>query len=376
MKCVDALKPEELKEKRVFLRTSLNLPIAADGSVGDLFRLKRGMPTIEFLVKNGARVIIVGYLGRKGDSMRPVAEALMKYAPNIKMYFFGTDFEQAPMQSNALKDGECLILESTRRNAGEEANNTDFVKLLASCADIFVDDAFAEAHRDYASNAGVAKLLPSYAGLLLRDEIKALDAARKPISPSLAILGGAKFETKAPLIKLLLEKYDHVFVTGALSNDVFKARGFQVGRSLISQELPDASVLQHPHFLAPVDVTVEAVDGQVYVKKPDALEATDNMVDIGPDSVAMLAPLIAGAKSFLWSGPTGIYERGFTIYTEHIAELVGKSTASKVIGGGDTIAAIEKCGAPEDQLGFLSTGGGAMLEYLLKGTLPAIEALS
>ena len=171
MKCIDEVPASELIGKRVFLRTSLNLPVAADGSVGDIFRLERGLPTIQYLVSAGARVVIVGYLGRKGDTMRPVAEALQKLAPEISIHFLGTTFDHAPQEVAALKDGECLVLESTRRDPGEESNDPTFTKLLASLADMFVGDAFAEAHRDYASNVGVAKLIPPYVGLLMRDEI-------------------------------------------------------------------------------------------------------------------------------------------------------------------------------------------------------------
>ncbi len=375
MKCIDEVAPAELKGKRVFLRTSLNLPLSADGSVKEIFRLQRALPTVRYLVQCGAKVIIVGYLGRKGDSMRPVAEALIKLTPDIRMYFFGTPFEMAKAESEALKEGECLILESTRRHPGEETNDPAFIDMLASLADIFVSDAFAEAHRDYASNVALAKKLPAFSGLLMRDEVKELSAAREPEKPSLAILGGAKFETKAPLIKQLLRTYDHVFITGALANDVFKARGLPVGRSLISAELPGIDVLEHPNFVVPVDVTVERLDKQARVKKPSEVEAQDKIVDIGPDSVKEIAPLVAAAKFILWNGPTGLYEEGYSSYTYAIAELVAKSSAKKILGGGDTIAAIKDSGVPDDELGFLSTGGGAMLEYLLKGTLPGVSAL-
>src|SRR3990167_3994158 len=378
MKCIDEIPAGELKGKRVFLRTSLNLPTAPDGSVTNVFRLKRGLPTLQYLTDSGAKVVVAGYFGRKGESMRPVAEALQKLTPETHVYFFGTAFEHALSEAAELKEGEALVLENTRRDPGEEANDPDFAKLLASMADIFVNDGFIDAHRDYASTAGIAKYLPSYAGLGFRDEVKHIDAARAPEHPSLAILGGAKFETKAPLIQLLLEKYDHVFITGALANDVFKARGFPVGRSLISKELPGQDVLSNPHFVAPIDVTTEGGDEQSRVKKPEEVAADDKIVDIGPDSVALIAPFIAEAKSILWSGPTGMYENGYISYTENIATLVSEAHrggANVVIGGGDTIAAIRAAGIPQEELGFLSTGGGAMLEYLLKGTLPGIEVL-
>ena len=378
MKCIDELSRAELKGKRVFLRTILNLPVAVNGSVTDVFRLKRALPTIEYLANNGAKVIIAGHFGRKGESIRPVAEALMKLAPQIRMYFFGTQFEQAGAEVSALKEGECLILENTRRDPGEKTNDPGFAQLLAGLADIFVGDAFPDVHREHASIVGVAKLLPSYAGFLMREEVEHLEAARSPEKPSFAILGGAKFETKAPLIQLFLEKYDHLFIAGALANDVFKARGLPVGRSLVSKELPGVAVLEHTHFLAPVDVTVEDADGQAKVKKPEEVGDGDNIVDIGPASVAYLAPRIAEAKFILWNGPTGLYENGYISYTRQIAELIAKANergASVVIGGGDTIAAIEAGGIPQEKLGFLSTGGGAMLQYLLKGTLPGIEVL-
>lgn len=379
MKCIDEIPVSELKGKRIFLRTIVNLPLNSDGSIGDVFRLKKGLPTLEYLVKNGARVIIAGYFGRSGESIRPVADALQKLAPEIKIYFFGTTFEEAPAQARALKDGECLILENTRRDHREETNDPEFSKLLASCADLYVFDSIPDAHRTYASSVGITAHLPHYAGFLARDEVQNMDVARSPHHPSFAILGGAKFETKSPLIKLLLEKYDNVFITGALANDVFKAKGFPVGTSLLSKEAPSAEVLNHPHFLAPVDVTVERSDGQVCVKLPQDVGADEKIVDIGPDSVALIAPVIEKAQFILWNGPTGIYEKGYTAYSNAIAELIHKRAVEQipvVIGGGDTIAVVEQSGVPQREMGFLSTGGGAMLEYLLKGTLPAIEAIN
>jgi len=378
MKCIDEVPSEYLKGVRVFLRTGLNLPLAEDGSVGDIFRLRRGLPTVRYLVERGARVIIAGYFGREGASMRPVAEALMRLAPDIQMHFLGSAFSEVPREALSLKDGSCLILENLRRDPGEEKNDPNFAKLLASSAELFVDDALPEAHRPYASNVGIAAHLPSYAGLLMRDEMAALSRSRAPEHPSFAILGGAKFETKAPLIASLLSTYDHVFITGALANDVFKAQGLPVGRSLISKELPSPEILAHPGLLAPVDVTVQDPEGHARVKLPRDVIETDKIVDIGPDTIAHIAPFIGKAEHLLWNGPTGLYEEGFVSYTHAIAELIAKRVdvgATVVIGGGDTIAVLESCGIAKERLGFLSTGGGAMLEYLLKGTLPAIEVL-
>src|SRR3989344_8084966 len=198
MKCIDEIPAGELKGKRVFLRTSLNLPTAPDGSVTNVFRLKRGLPTLQYLTDSGAKVVVAGYFGRKRESMRPVAEALQNLAPHIKMYFFGTPFAEAPNEAAALREGECLILENTRRDPGEETNDPELARLLASLADIYVADSLPDFHRIYASSVGVPNLLPAYAGLLLRDEVQNLMNARSPEHPSFAILGGAKFETKAP----------------------------------------------------------------------------------------------------------------------------------------------------------------------------------
>lgn len=375
MKCITDVPASELKGKRVLLRAGLDLPVNDAGEVTDIFRLKQSCATIEFLLKNQARVIVVAKIGRDPkDGMAPVADAMREYFP-----VFFVPALSGPVVNNAvaaMKDGDIVLLENLQQDPREVAGDDAFAQELASLADIYVNDAFPSIHRTSTTMVNVTKFLPSYAGLLVREEVRQIDAARAPLSPSFAILGGAKFETKAPLIKLLLEKYDHVFITGALSNDVFKARGLPVGRSLISKELPDASILQHPNFLAPVDVTVERPDGQSHVKKPQDVEAEDKIVDIGPDTVAMLAPHIVSAKFILWAGPTGMYENGYIHYTQGIAELIAKSDAQKVIGGGDTIAAIEKTGVAQENLGFLSTGGGAMLEYLLKGTLPGIEVLS
>ena len=374
MRCIDEISVNELRGKRVLLRADFNLPLTEDGEVANVFRVRRGWKTVHYLSERGARVIIVSHLGQDPkESMEPVARALKKFGA----VFFVSDLVGHAAQDAvaAMKDGELVLLENVRRDPREIKNDESFARELALLADIYVNDSFGVDHREHASLVGVPKLLPSYAGLLVRDEVEHIDAARTPLSPSLAILGGAKFESKAPLIKLLLEKYDHVFIAGALANDVFRARGLPTGRSLISKELPDDSVLNHPHFLSPLDVTVEGLDGQARVKKPEEVEDGDKIVDTGPDSVAMLGTHIAQAKFILWSGPTGIYEHGYIHYTQALAELISKSDAKKVIGGGDTIAAIEQSGVSQENLGFLSTGGGAMLEYLLKGTLPAIEAL-
>ena len=377
MKCIDELSSAELKGKRVLLRADFNVPLSNTGEVGDIFRLKQGWQTVKFLSESGARVIIISHIGRDpGESLEPVARALKSFG---EVAFVPDIFGEASRGAReAMRDGEILLLENLRRDSREKENDEGMGKELAAFADIYVDDAFAAAHRAHASIVAVAGFLPHYAGLLMRDEVAQLNRARAPEHPSFAILGGAKFETKAPLIKTLLATYDHLFITGALANDVFKAKGLPVGRSLISKELPTKEILDNPHFIAPVDVTAENQEKQAKVKKPGEVGDDDKIVDIGPDSVQSIAVMIAEAKFILWNGPTGLYEDGYTSYTHAIAEIVAHAVdngAQAVIGGGDTIAAILESNISPKRLGFLSTGGGAMLEYLLKGTLPGIAAL-
>jgi phosphoglycerate kinase len=374
MKSIDTLTEADVRGKKVLVRAGLDVPLNDKGEVADLFRVRRAVPTLKFLMEKGARVIIISHIGRDPkETNASVAAALrhhlpVSYVPDL----LGVAAKQAV---EAVRPGEILLLENLRVDERETGNDEGFARELAAYGDIYVNDAFSASHRAHASLVSVPKFLPHYAGLLLAEEVAQLEPARAPESPSFAVLGGAKFETKAPLIRSLLEHYDHVFITGALANDVFKAKGLPVGISTVSAELPGADVLNHPRFIAPVDVTVELPDGQARVKKPEDVQENERIVDIGPDTVALIAPFLSQAKFILWNGPTGLYEHGFVHYVHAIAEVIAKSSARKVIGGGDTLAVLDDSGVAEEQLGFLSTGGGAMLEYLLDGTLPGIDAL-
>jgi len=374
MKCVDTLPVEEVRGKYVIVRAGFDVPLDSKGEVADLFRIQRSAETLKLLSEKGARVIVLSHIGRDPDETNaPVARALMHH---VRVHYVPDLLGTAAISArDAMRDGDVLLLENLRRDPREIKNDDGFARELAALGDIYVGDAFSVAHRTHASIVGIPKYLPHYAGILMCEEVRQLDTARNPAHPSFAILGGAKFETKAPLIKQLLKTYDEVFITGALANDVFKARGLPVGRSLISEELPGQDVLENPHCLAPVDVTVERLDLQARVKSPQAVEEGDKIVDIGPDSIKEIAPYIEKAQFILWNGPTGLYESGYISWTHAIAELIAASDSQKVVGGGDTIAAIQESGISEEKLGFLSTGGGAMLEYLLEGTLPGIEAL-
>lgn len=378
MKCIDEIPASELKGKRVLVRTGLDLPLDAQGVVSDFFRVEKSLPTLEYLQKAGARVIILSHIGRDPEQTNaPVEKALSKY---LKVSYIPDHFGHAAKAAvEVMKPGEVVLLENLRQHYDlEKVRDEEFAKSFASLGDIYVNDAFTNSHRDHASMTVLPKFLPHYAGLLLKEEVRHLEEALHPPRPALVIIGGTKFETKDPVIRSFIDVYDRVFVVGAIANDVLRARGLPVGVSKVSDHAPERGVAEHPHLIALADVTVECPDNQARVRKVEAVGEEERIVDIGPDSVKSVAEHIAKAQFILWNGPTGIYEQGYTMYTQQIAELVASAHergAEVVIGGGDTIAAIEAGGVDKERLGFLSTGGGAMLEYLLNGTLPAIEAL-
>jgi len=373
MRTIDELQKQNLQGKRVLVRAGLDVPLA-HGEVSDFFRVKKALPTIQFLKNAGARTIILSHIGRDQNGTNlPVARALQKYIPLV--YVPDIVGRQARAAVSEMKKGDVLLLENLRSDPREVANDPMFAKELASLGDIYVNDAFSNSHREHASMVGVPKILPPYGGLLLHNEVHNLSGALHPLKPSLAIIGGAKFETKDPIIRLFLKAYSDVSVVGAIANDILKARGFPVGRSRVSEHAPEESVANHPRLLAPADVVVEEIEGGIFTKAPKDVASGDLIADIGPDTVFELAPLIEKARFIIWNGPTGVFERGHIAQTQTIAKLLSKSKARKIIGGGDTLAAIQTTDVPLENLGFLSTGGGAMLEYLLRGSLPAIDAL-
>ena len=309
MHCVSELTKEELCGKRVLVRAGFDVALAS-GEVSGFFRIEKGLPTLTFLKDAGARVIVISHIGRKPEETNaPVARALQKFLPLV--FVPDTTGTQARAAVSEMKDGDILLFENLRRDERERGNDGLFAGELARLGDLYVNDAFSNSHREHASMVRLPRLIPSYAGLLLRDEVEHLRKALKPPRPALAIIGGAKFETKDPVIRLFLEAYDDVCVVGAIANDVLKARGFPVGRSRVSEHAPDEKIVNPPRLLAPNDVVVERSDGQVFTKKPAAVLEDELIVDIGPESVAELAPLTEKAKFILWDGPTGVFERDF-----------------------------------------------------------------
>jgi len=368
----------------VLLRCSLNVP-TENGKVVDTFRLRKALPTIEYLQKKGARVVLISHItgdshasGVGTDTFLPMYEAMKEFIPRIAFcpVSVGPEAREAV---RTLAPGEVVMLENLRRNAGEMKNDPAFAAQLAELGDVFVQDCFDNCHREHASMVGVPKLLPSYAGLLLEEEVTELTKALAPAHPSLAVICGAKFSTKEPVVKKLLQAYDRVFVGGAIANDFLKAEGHPVGASLTSDADPEhlRELLQNPRLLLPLDCIVApkgAGRAAGHIAGIDDVKENEAILDAGPKTSAMLADIVGKAEAVLWNGPLGEYENGFTDGTEALARAIGASSAYSVVGGGDTVAAIESLHM-NDRFSFLSTGGGAMLDFLAKGTLPGITAL-
>ncbi len=365
---------KNIKGKKVLLRLDFNVPIER-GIITDTFRIEQSLPTIDFLKNLGAKIIIISHLGKKTDSLEVVAKYLTPKFPLIR---FVKDLFSISLKKeiSSMKDGDILILENLRSSEGEESNNDDFAKYLASLADIYVNDAFSASHREHASIVGVAQKIPSYGGLLLFKEVSELSKVFTPDHPFLLILGGAKAETKLPMIQRFWSEADHIFIGGALANDFFKAKGYFVGESLVSNvQIPKifSESNENEKIILPIDVRTQH-KGIKYVKKPNEISIGERIWDIGPKSEKLLSHAVESAEFIVWNGPMGYFEGGEKQGTQAVAKMLSKSTATTIVGGGDTLSAIKELGL-FDSFSFVSTGGGAMLEFLSVGTLPGIEVL-
>ena len=337
----------------------MNVPIE-NGIVTNDYRLRRAVPTIRFLSERGAKVILIGHIGNKGtETLAPVAKALGNIISGVSFFpeIIGEHVREAIRN---LIPGKILVLENLRRNSGEKKNDRAFAKELSSLGDVFVEDCFDTCHRVHASIVGIPEFLPSYSGFLLEDEIRELSQALTPKHQSLAVIGGVKFSTKEAIITKLLGTYDNVFVGGALANSFLKASGQEIGKSLVSDtdEKTLRKLLANPKLVLPIDSVVE----------------NEVILDHGPGTIALLTGLAQKSETILWNGPLGNCEKGFDKATNAFARAVADSKAHSVVGGGDTIAAIEGLGILP-KFSFVSTGGGAMLDFLATSTLPGIEAI-
>jgi phosphoglycerate kinase len=342
---------KNIKSKTALVRVDFNVPIK-NGKIEDDFRIKKALPTIKFLQKKGAKVVLISHLGKDGTaSMKIIADRLRK---DIKK--------------------DITLLENIRKYKGEIKNDKKFTKELSKLGDFYVNDAFSVSHREHASVVGIPKFLPSYAGFQLEEEIKNLSKATKnPKHPFLFILGGAKFSTKMPLINKYLKLSDYVFIGGALLNDFLKAKGYEVGKSLVDDSKGIKNILKNKKLILPVDVVVRS-GKKLINKKIDEVGKNEIILDIGKESIKMIEPYINKSKLILWNGPLGKYEAGGGGATKKILKLVGKSKAESIIGGGDTVSLISEM-KMEKKFSFVSTGGGATLDFLAEGTLPGIKAL-
>src|SRR3989344_3514647 len=358
-----------LRGRRVLLRLDLDLSIE-NAVPRDTFRLDRARRTLQFLKEQGARVLIVGHIGRKpSETLKPIFEHLKK---NIPVTFVPT-LTDGRVRLEKAREGEFVMLENVRSFRGETKNNPSFARELASLVDIYINEAFAVSHREHASIVGVPPLLKSFVGFTFSEEVEHLSRAFSPKHPALLVLGGAKFETKLPIIERFLDIADSIYIGGALANDIYRARGYEVGTSLVSSFAIDSKLVSSPKIFVPSDVIVNSTSGSTE-KGADSVGREEKIVDAGSDSLADVRALIEKAAFVLWNGPLGEYEAGFDQGTIALAQELAECDAETIIGGGDSIAVVSKLGLL-DRFSFVSTGGGAMLEFLAKQTLPGIEAM-
>lgn len=368
----------DIAGKYVLLRLDLNTPID-QGKVADPYRIDQVIPTIDILRQKKAKIIILAHTesqnkGQDNTSLLPMWDYLNGF---VKTEFAKHLFSPATIKQVAeMEEGGVLMLENLRLDPGEKANDPEFAKKLAAYGDLYVNDAFSVSHRKHASIVGIPALLPSYVGPQFMKEVENLSKAFAPTHPFLFILGGAKFDTKLPLIEKYLSKADHVVIAGALANNVFKTRGLETGTSLVSAgEFGIEGMLRNPKFVVPCDVTIKKPDGSLSLKSADTVEIDEYIGDVGPETIEKIEKLVKEASLIVWNGPLGNYEAGFFDKTEQLAQIIAESKATTIVGGGDTLASIEKLGLM-DKFTFVSTAGGAMLDFLVNETLPAIDALA
>jgi phosphoglycerate kinase len=383
------IKDVEFAGKKALVRVDFNVPLK-DGVITDDTRIVAALPTIQYLLEQGAAVILCSHLGRPKTaedlqySLKPVADYLSNLV-DAKVAFAEDSIGQvAEKAAAALQSGEILVLENTRFHPEETKNDEAMSKELASLADVFVNDAFGSAHRAHSSTVGVADYLPACAGFLLEKEIEYLDRAiEDPKRPFVAILGGAKVSDKIGVIKNLLKKADTILIGGGMANTFLKAKGFEMGDSLVEE---DALMLAEElmaeggeKLVLPVDlVLADAFDNGAKTETIDAgdVPAGWRCLDIGPKTVALFSELIANAGTVVWNGPMGVFEMSnFAKGTFDVAQAVADSNAISIIGGGDSASAINQSGLAE-KISHISTGGGASLEMLEGIILPGLAALA
>jgi phosphoglycerate kinase len=392
-KTVRDLDANQLRGRRALVRVDFNVPLDDHGTVADDTRIRAALPTIEHLADRGAKVVLLSHLGRpKGKpeekySLDPVARRLQELTKRRIRFVGSTDSDEALKETTRLGEGEILLLENTRFLGGEETNDERLSRGLAQLGDLYVNDAFGSAHRAHASTEGVARVLrPAVAGLLMEKELEYLGAAlASPKRPFVAVLGGAKISGKIDVIQRMLPKVDRMLVGGAMACTFFQAMGLETGKSLVEADRVEMAreLLRRAgdKLLLPDDALVAPsmdAGARAHAVGRDAIPPDEAMFDIGPRSAERFAREVTGAKTVVWNGPMGVFEKPpFDAGTLAVARAMAAATAkgaTTIIGGGDSAAAIAQAGL-EEQVSHVSTGGGASLEFLEGKTLPGVAVL-
>ncbi|MTI46962.1 phosphoglycerate kinase [Sporosalibacterium faouarense] len=384
----------ELEGKKVLVRCDFNVPMDENGNITDDRRIKSALPTIEYIIEKGGKVILMSHLGRpKGEanpkySLAPVAQRLANLLNKEVKFIDESEVvnDVAIMATNGMKNGDVILLQNTRFRKEEKKNNPDFAKNLASLADVFINDAFGTAHRAHASNVGVSEYLPSAVGFLVNKEIEIMGKAMSnPERPFIAILGGAKVSDKISVIENLIDKVDSLLIGGGMMFTFLKAQGYGIGKSLLEEDKIDLakSLLEKAEakgvkLLLPIDVVVaKEFKNDTDIKTVSIDDIPEDMMglDVGEETRSIFGKEIKSGKTIIWNGPMGVFEmENFAKGTEAIAEAMSQTGGVTIIGGGDSALAVEKTGL-SDKMSHISTGGGASLEFFEGKTLPGIESI-
>ncbi len=386
------LKDIDFKGKKVLVRVDFNVPLA-NNEVTDTTRIEAALPTIEYLIREEAQVLLISHLGRPGGQVKeelrmdPVAKELANLLGKAVLKVDDCIGEEVEKAVAGLENGEVLLLENSRFYPGEKANDPEFAKQLAALADVYVNDAFGAAHRAHATTVGVTEYLPAAAGFLLQRELNELSKVMdNPTSPFVAIMGGAKVSDKIDVIKNLMNKVDYLLLGGGIANTFLLAKGYEMGDSLVEEDkvalarsLMEESEKKSVEIVLPIDVVIAnefAADAESKIVMADQIPTGWQSLDSGgPKTIEKYSEIIKKAKTVIWNGPLGVFEFDqFAKGTDAIAKALAESNAHSVIGGGDSAAAVNKAGLTK-RMSHISTGGGASLMFFEGKALPGVEAL-